>query len=108
MSNAPQWSTVDDSTADLLTLVADTDHPSVDLEWQLFVDAIDTVANWWDGSVDQNHMRPIIRGEIAPKRIGSFYRRACAEGLLEVDGWSISEDHAGRNAGRPMRKYRRP
>lgn len=108
MTTHPTWSPVDDATADLLTLVADTDHPSVDHEWQTFVDAIRLVGEDYDGQVDQNHVRPWIRGQIAPKRIGSFYRRACSEGLLEVDGYSISDDHVGRNAGRPMRKYRRP
>ena len=101
--STPAWSSVDDATADLLTLVA-TD--TAGYEWSVFEDAILTVAHEHGGTVDQNHVRPFIRGKVTPKRIGSFYRRACLEGWLRPDGYSISDDHAGRNAGRPMRCYR--
>lgn len=106
MTTAPVWSPVDDDVADLLTLVADLDHPSVDHEWRTFTNAVTRVAHAHDGQVDQNHVRPLIRGHIAPKRIGSFWRRACLDGLLVVDGYSISDDREGKNAGRPMRCYR--
>jgi len=106
MSAEPQWSATDEATADLLTLVADLDHPSVDSEWRVFTDALTRVAHANAGRVDQNDVRPLIRGHIAPKRIGSFYRRACLDGLLVADGYSTSTDHEGRNAGRPMRCYR--
>ena len=106
MTTQPRWSPVDDNTSNLLTLVADHGHVSADLEWRIFTDAITRVSHAHGGRVDQNHMRPLIRGHIAPKRIGSFYRRACLAGLLVVDGYSTSADHEGRNAGRPMRCYR--
>ena len=105
MTTQPQWSPVDDSTADLLTLVADANHVSADYEWQLFTDAVVRVAHSHAGRVDQNDVRPMIRGQIAPRRIGPFYRRACLEGLLRADGYSTSDDREGRNAGRPMRCY---
>lgn len=107
MTTHPTFESVDNYTADLLDLVARTDHPSPDREWQTFLDAISHVAYAHAGQVDQNDVRPLIRGRIAPKRIGAFYRRACLEGRIYADGWSVSEDHEGRNAGRPMRKYRR-
>lgn len=103
--SAPQWSPVDDATADLLTLVADEGHPSADFEWRIFTDAVTRVAHSHGGVVDQNNVRPLIRGHIAPKRIGAFWRRACLEGWLRADGYTTSDDHAGRNAGRPMRCY---
>lgn len=104
--SAPQWSPVDDYTADILTLVADAGHVSADHEWRTFTDALVRVAHSHAGQVDQNHVRPLIRGKVAPKRIGGFYRRACLEGLIEATpDWSISEDVEGRNAGRPMRCY---
>lgn len=106
MSSQPQWSATDEATADLLTLVADVDHPSVDHEWRTFTDAVTRVAHAHGGMVDQNDVRPIIRGNVAPKRIGAFWRRACLEGWLRADGYSTSNDRAGRNAGRPMRCYR--
>jgi hypothetical protein len=102
---APEWDPVDDATADLLTLVADEHHVSADHEWRTFTDAVVRVAHSHGGRVDQNDVRPLIRGRIAPKRIGAFWRRACLEGLLVVDGWSVSDDREGRNAGRPMRCY---
>lgn len=106
MTTAPNWQPVDNDTADLLTLVADTDHPSVAFEFADFLSVVRSVAAAHGGEVDQNHVRPQIRGRVAPKRIGSFYRRACLDGVLAVDGYSISDDHEGRNAGRPMRRYR--
>ncbi len=105
MTTAPAWSPVEDDTADLLSLVACGPLAPADVEWRLFSDAVVRVAHSNGGRVDQNDVRPLIRGRVAPKRIGSFYRRACLEGLLRVDGYSISDDHEGRNAGRPMRCY---
>lgn len=105
--SAPQWSPVDDATADLLTLVADTDHPSVDLEWGIFTEALVT-ASLFDGIVRPNDLRPLLRGKVAPKRIGAFVNKALSEGLLvATDDWQISDDSEGRNAGRPARVYRR-
>lgn len=106
MTTAPAWSPVDEDTADLLSLVADEGHVSADYEWDLFVKVVTGVAGFYGGRVDQNHVRPLIRGNVAPKRIGAFYRRACLEGWLRADGYSTSDDHEGRNSGRPMRCYR--
>jgi hypothetical protein len=48
-----------------------------------------------------------LRNVIAPKRIGAFTNRAKAEGLIVDTGeWQVSDDHEGRNAGRPARVYR--
>ena len=106
MSAQPNWESVDDYTADLLSLVADQGHVSADVEWSTFTHAIQRVAYANGGRVDQNHMRPLIRGAVAPRRIGSFYRRATLEGLIRPTGdWSISDDTEGRNAGRPVKVY---
>lgn len=95
---------VDDPTADLLSLVADPGHPSADHEWHLFVEAVRTSAH--GGLVSQNRVRPIITGRIAPRRVGSFYSRACREGLIRATGeWTVSTDKAGRNSGKPCRMY---
>jgi hypothetical protein len=104
--SAPQWAPVDDDTADLLALVRDEGHPSADHEWALFVDAVRTVARR-DGMVRPNDLRPLVRGRVAPKRLGAFHHRALSSGLLTVTGeWEISNDREGRNAGRPMRVLR--
>ena len=52
-------------------------------------------------------VRPLIRGRIAPKHIGSLYRRARSEGLL-VDTGQLepSTDAAGRNTDKQSRIYR--
>lgn len=107
MSAQPTWSPVDDSTADLLSLVADTNHPSADFEWHAFVGVLAATASLHDGRLDQNDYREQLRGVVAPKRIAAFTNKAKADRLIEdTSEWSISTDKAGRNAGRPMRVYR--
>lgn len=106
MSAQPVWESVDDTTADVLTLVADRHHVSANFEWAAFIHAVHRVADQHHGRVDQNDLRPLLRGVVAPKRTGAFYRRASLEGLLRPTGeWSVSDDVVGRNAGRPVRVY---
>lgn len=106
MSTAPRWEPVDSDTADLLSLVSEDQRPSVDFEWSEFVRCIRHAADE-NGYVRPNRLRPLVRGVIAPKRIGAFTRRACAEGLIAATGeWETSDDIAGHNAGRPARVYR--
>lgn len=104
---SPAWSPVDEPTGDLLALVAhDETHPRPAEEWDEFVRAVETVAAIDGGTVSPNAVRPRIRGLVAPRRIGAFYRRALLEGLLRTTGeWVISDDADGRNAGRPCRVY---
>lgn len=105
MSTLPRWS--DSEQTDLLELVAlGTPQGDADAEWEKFLDALTVAAFEGGGVVDQNVVRPLIRGAIKPCRIGAYYSRACARGLIEPTGqWSISQDREGRNAGRPMRTY---
>lgn len=105
--SGPQWSQVDDETADLLTLVRDEGHVSADHEWDTFVAALETVAIGPGGVIYPNEIRPLIRGKVAPRRIGAFTHRAISQGLVEYTGeWQISDDREGRNAGRPARVMR--
>ncbi len=76
-----------------------------DGEWALFVAAIRQAADA-DGTVSQTRVRPLIRGRIQPKHIGSCYRRATASGLLVEVGREDSTDVAGRNADKLQRVYR--
>ena len=107
MTAQPHWSPVDDDTASLLSLVANdqmTDH--ADREWAEFVSELRQCADA-SGRIDPNHFRRMVRDVIAPKREGAFTVRAKAEGLIADTGeWVISDDHQGRNAGRPCRVYR--
>jgi hypothetical protein len=95
---------VDDNTADLLALVADSDD--TDLEWDEFAKALAYAAMKDGGEVRPNTLRPLVRGIVSPKRIGAFTSKAKAEGLIADAGqWETSDDREGRNGGRPMRVY---
>lgn len=102
---SPRWSPVDSDTTDILTLVADLEHPSVDHEWEEFTRCLRHAADT-TGHIDPNALRPLVRGVVAPKRIGAFTHRAKCAGLIADDGWVVSDDATGRNAGRPARAYR--
>lgn len=107
MTTAPQWSPVDDETADLLALVADEGHPSADYEWDVFCAAPYEVAYYSDCIISPNRLRPKLRGHVAPRRIGAFTYRALPQGLVEYTGdWEISNDTEGRNSGKPARVMR--
>jgi hypothetical protein len=105
MTTTPAWSPVDDDTADLLTLVADVDHPSVDREWDAYLTALEAIADD-TGRVDPNAFREAVRGKVAPRRVGALTNRALKLGVLVWRGeWVTSSDREGRNAGRPVRCY---
>ena len=107
MTTAPTWSPVDDDTNDLLSLVAnDQLHPRPAEEWEVYVGALNRAADA-SGRIDPNTLRALVRGEIAPRRIGAFTNRAKAEGLIADTGeWQVSDDTEGRNGGKPCRVYR--
>lgn len=106
MTAQPTWSPVDDETNNLLTLVADTDHPSVDFEWLVYKKALATAADVF-GVIDPNALRPLLRGQVAPRRIGAFMSKALTQGLVAYTGrYVVSDDHHGGNAGKPCRELR--
>jgi len=104
---ALRWEPVDSETADLLSLVAnDKMHPRPEEEWNRFTQALESAADL-DGVISPNFLRGLLRGSVAPRRIGAFTHRAKSEGLIvETGDWQISDDREGRNGGRPMRVYR--
>ena len=102
--SAPQWSAVDTPTADLLTLVADTNHPSADREWTAYVNALIIAAECEGGIIRPNVLRPMVRNHVAPRRIGAFAHRAISQGLVAYTGeYEVSDDTEGRNGGKPCR-----
>lgn len=104
--SAPAWSAVDDETADLLSLVADEGHPSVDFEWLVYRKALVAAADH-AGVICPNRLRPLLRGHVAPKRIAAFTHKALAERLVAYTGeFVISDDTEGRNKGKPCRELR--
>jgi hypothetical protein len=108
VSAQPEWSPVEDETADLLSLVADGPMSGhADREWDLYVHALRFAATADNGTVHPNTLRCLVRDHVAPRRIGAYTNRALARGLIEATGeWEISDDTEGRNAGRPCRVYR--
>lgn len=105
--SAPTWSAVDDTAADLLTILAEQ-HPALPVtadEWDWFLRILREAATP-TGVIDQNEVRPKLRGKVRPARIGAFYRRACLEGRIRPEGWNTSDDLEQRNAGKPTRMYR--
>jgi len=106
MSGLPTWS--DSGQSDLLELVAQGSATgTADDEWDLYVEALRTVAIQHAGDIYPNALRKRVRGLVAPKRLGAFVSRALARELIApTDRWEISDDHEGRNAGRPCRVYR--
>lgn len=72
----------------------------------VIVEAILEDARTHGGRIDPNRVRPAL-SNVYPRCIGSTYRALCTLGVIRVDGWAVNGDHSGRNAGRPMRLYRR-
>src|SRR5690606_22723751 len=105
MSGLPTWS--DSGQSDLLELVAQGSATgTADDEWDLYVEALRTVAIQHAGDIEPNALRKRVRGLVAPKRLGAFVSRAIARGLIAPTGeWVESDDREGRNAGRPCRIY---
>ena len=105
--STPQYGPLTDEAQLTLDWTADTDHPSVAHEWDLFCRVLRAVA-FQTGTVSPNDVRERIRGQIAPRRIGSFYRKARLAGLIAPAGWVVSDDNSksGKNAGRPAMTYR--
>jgi len=75
-------------------------------EWRTFLAAIKQVAAENGGEVDANKVRPLVRGRIEPKHIGTAFAVAKKAELIERIGINESTDVAGKNAGRPQPLYR--
>lgn len=107
-SPVPTWSPVAEPTGDLLDLLAEQ-HPATPTEadeWEHFKKVLAEIAKA-TGQIDQNAVRPLLRGEIKPQRIGAFYHRAAKAGLIAWTGqWHESDDLDGKNSGKPTRVYR--
>lgn len=106
---APAWSATDEQTGNLLDLLADDGSvaPSAEDEWREFVGCLRHCAKYNGGTIYPNDLRPLVRGQVKPSRIGAFTRRAILEGLVEYTGqWQVSDDTESGNAGKPCRELR--
>lgn len=105
MTATPIWT--DSGQGDLLALVAlGPATGTTEREWDLYVAALHQAADE-SGVISPNRLRPLVRDHVAPRRIGAFANRAISQGLVAYTGeWEVSDDHAGRNAGKPARTMR--
>ena len=96
---------VDERTGDLLDLIADCwthEAQRTAVEHTILQVAADN-----GGAVDPNVVRRRIPTWVQPQVVGPTYRAMCKAGILQPDGWVISDDRQGRNSGKPARTYRR-
>lgn len=105
----PSWEATDSDTASLLDLLAD-DGSAIRTpadEWFEYLGCLRHVAKYNGGLISPNLLRPLVRGQVKPSRIGAFTRRAILEGLVEHTGqWEPSDDTESGNAGKPCREMR--
>lgn len=74
-------------------------------EWAIFVRALRSSVRD-DRTIHQGDVRPLIRGRIEPKHVGTLYRRAKSARLIRDTGQlEPSTDVAGRNADKVSRIY---
>lgn len=97
-------SPVDPDTAELLELIHG--DPLHDRDRAEIVEAILAEAAEHDGVVDPNGVRSRLGDHVFPRLVGAVYNSLARRGVLTVDGWTVSTDRRGRNAGRPCRRYR--
>lgn len=99
---------VDDDTASLLALIAG--DPIHEADRARVVQAIRDTARDHGGQVDPNVVRRRLTCAhgltVYPRVIGAVYNALARSGRLVVDGWIVSSDVAGKNAGKPCRRYR--
>lgn len=95
---------VDEDTRSLLELI-DGD-PLHDRDRAAVIAAIMAAAAADGGRVDPNQVRKLIPDNVFHKIVGPTYMALARKGVLEVDGWTVSEDRRGRNSGKPARCYR--
>ncbi len=105
MTTQPAWSEVDEETGSLLDLIADDGSLPHEAEWETYQQALRDAADN-TGHVSANALRRLVRGQVKPNRLGAFARRAVLEGITRADGYEVSDDREGGNAGRPARCYR--
>jgi hypothetical protein len=95
---------VDEHTGSLLDLIADCYTHTRQRE--AVERAILEVACDYEGRIDPNVVRRRIPTWVQPQVVGPTYRAMCKAGLIEPDGWVVSDDLKGRNSGKPSRAYR--
>lgn len=99
------FASVDEPTADLLSLVAD------DSDYDRWLLVVRTVAICNGGRVSVNSVRRFCAEQgldFNPRRYSAFWNRATSKGgpLVNTDEWEVCESTEGRNGGKPQRVRR--
>ncbi len=73
-------------------------------------EAIRTIAAADGGVIDPGKVRRLLTNEaglsVYPRVLSARYFALRRAGVIEPAGWTVSDDRAGRNAGRPARLWR--
>lgn len=97
-------SAVDAETAAICDLVHG--DPLHERDRAAVVAAIMSVAKSNNGVVDVNKVRKAVPPWVFPRIFGPVYRALVIQGVLTQIGWTINDDKAGNNTGKPSRVYR--
>lgn len=104
--SAPQFASVDEPTADLLTLVADPDRPVGRDVPALFLAACERDAIAHDGLVSVNRVRALLADEqIGPRRYSALWSHYTGtdEPMQKLKGvWEVCSGSKSGNDGRPF------
>jgi len=114
--SAPQWSPIEDETADLLALVAEP-HPAIGADVPaLFLAACKADAEAHDGLVSVNRVRArLADADIPPRRYSALWAHFTGEGrpmrkAYTADGtvplWETCRGSTSGNDGRPFQQRR--
>lgn len=109
MTTQPQWSSVDEPTADLLTLVADPERPVGRTDVDAFLDACRRDAMAHDGLVSVNRVREVMEShDIEHHRYSAFWSRFTGKDrpMVKADEWEVCSGSKSGNDGRPYRLRR--
>ena len=105
----PEWHAVDESTADLLSLIAD--DPRKDTLYTRFLRACET-DHEIHGYVSVNRVRRTLSNDyglvIEPRLYSSFWAKACGKSgpMVTTTEWDVCDDRKGKNSGKPQRRRR--
>lgn len=102
MTTQPVWSDLDDTTMDLLALVADTHTAPARDANGLFLAACQRDAEANDGRVSVNRVRLLVADQIEHHRFSAMWAHHTGPGKsMQRDGWEVCQGSASGNDGRP-------
>lgn len=107
--DVPLWGSPDPATAADVACV-DADHRR-EADRGRVDDAIRRVAARDRGLVDPNAVRALLADangalDVNPRTLSARYSGLSRAGVLRQEGWTVSTDTHGKNAGKPARVWR--